>query len=233
MKRIVVLIFLSILFNNILFAQIDDLDEKYILDNIEKHFIGAYLSIEFLNNLEKTKNYSIAMNHNSNYGHEGFYEKIIVFENYIMYNYPYYDGSSLISKCRLPKYKFDYINETEIIITDPNGHQYLKITSDLENYNVVINNTIGNIVLNDLIVNNYITIEDNIISIPSLDNKEYTICTMGYIYNWNENLIFEDNNSERLVHLNIENNVYTIFWIERNYYTSYREVKRIVWVQQK
>ena len=232
MKKIYIIIIFLLYYNNMIFAQIEDLDEQYVLNNIENHFIGVYLSTEFLATLEETKNYAIAMNHISDYGSDGFYETLIVYENHIVYLYPYYDGFSLVSKYKYPYYNFEYVNENEIIIADPNGHKYIRITDNLENYNDIIDNIVGNIVLHDLIVNNYILLENNIVSIPSLDNKNFIIGTLRYLYhNSYENLKLEDIENNRLVILNIENNLYTIFWVERNFYTSYNEVKRIVWEQ--
>jgi len=231
MKKICIFLFLLIL-HNTLFAQIEDIEyinDVYILNFIDNNFIGVYLSIEFLETLNKTKNYAIAMNHNTNYGLDDFYEIIVVYENHIKYNYPYYDGYWLISNYDYQNYKFEYINENEIFITDPNDHKYIKITNDLLNYNEIINNIIGNIVLKDLITNDFLTIENNIISIPSLDNKKFIIRTLGYLYNNIENLILEDYDNNRLVRLSIENYIYTIFWIERNFYTSYQNVTRVVW----
>jgi hypothetical protein len=231
-RRYVLFLLFLIIFYNTLFAQIEDIDDAYILNSIGNDFIGVYLSIEFLEILNKTKSYAIAMNHNSNYGFENYYEIIVVYENRIKYNYLYYDGYGLISKYDYQNYKFEYINENEIFITDPNEHKYIKITNDLLNYNEIISNIIGNIVLKDLITNEFLTIENNIISIPSLENKKYIIRTLRYLYNRNENLILEDFDNNRLVSLSIENSIYTIFWIERNFYTSYQNVKRIIWVQE-
>ena len=215
-----------------IFTQTEDLEDRYIMNNIESHFIGVYLSIEFLETLEETKNYAIAMNHFSDHFYDSFYETLIVYDDHIRYCYPNTDGSFLISKKKYPYYNFEYINENEIIITDPNGHKYIKISDDLENYYIIVDNIVGNIVLHDLIVNNYILLENNIVSIPSLDNKSFILCTLRYVYhNSYENLRLDDIENNRLVILNIENNVYTIFWIEHNFNTSYNEVKRIVWEQ--
>ena len=235
MKKIFIVLFYSaiIIFN----IQAGDecfyrIDEEYILDSIDDRFIGAYLSIGFLNNLEKTKSYDFAMNRLSRDSFYGPYQRILVFKNKIIYSYPWGEGSSGVKKCNFIQYQFIYLNENDILIIDPNGHVYRKMTNDLKNHEIFISNYIAKIILSDLIEQGEIILERNIITIPSLENRKFKVGTLGYIYNNNENLKLRDYDRHNYFSLEIEDNTYTIYWIERNHRTSYKEVKRIVWEKQ-
>ena len=228
MKKLIALFFSLIISNFVLFSQID---EKFILDNIDIRFVGAYLPVEFLTTLDETKHYATAMKYNMGYTDYKniFYEHLIVYENKIIFFELYADVSRKVSKYKLPYYQFDYINDNRIIITDPNGNQYLKMTDDLINYRKIIGNYIGRVILHDLIQNNIIIIDDDIITIPSFNNKQYRIGTLGFLYPEHCNLYLIDLDTRSYVHLEIDNNIFTIYetgWFERN---NRNRVRRILW----
>jgi hypothetical protein len=235
MKKTIILIYCLTSFNLALFAQTEDdtcpYNEEYRLDSIDPRFIGVYLPVDFLAALEKTKHYDSAMSADKESMHDSFYERIIVYKNNIRYFYYWGEGYSGVTKHKFPKYQFEYKNRNEIIITDPNGYKYLKMTNDLENHVNILSNYTGKIILNDLINNGDITIEGDVILILSL-NKKYEIGTFGYVYNNNENLVLKEYGEHNYYSLEIVNNLYTIYWLERNFYTSYKTVKRVIWEKQ-
>ena len=236
MKKTGFMLFCLLFFNTILFAQTDEdfyiVGERDLLEPIDDRFIGVYIPIEFLAALEKTKHYNEAMRTNSSDSFDDFYERILVFRNRIIYWHYFGEGYWSVSKSQFPNYQFEYISDNEAIIIDPNGHKYLKMTNDPKNHISFMSNYIAKIILNDLIENEDVTIENDIISVVSLDNRKFKIGTFGYVYNDNENLVLRDCEHREYYSLTIENNVYTIYWIECNIYTSYEEVKRIIWEKQ-
>jgi len=223
-----------LIFINIAHAETNDSDYYIsdILDSIDHRFIGVYLPVGFIATIEKTKNFDTSMRVNSiEEMYDDFYQLIIIYKNKIIYWYYFGEGYSGVSKDEFKYYEFKYINENEMIIISPNGQKYQKMTDDLINYEAILNNYIANAILIDLVKKELILIENDIISILSL-NKRFRICTFSYIYNYNENLLLREYESNDYYYLSIENNVYTIFWIEHNIYTSYKQVKRIIWSKQ-
>jgi len=207
-------------FNVQSFAQTEDTT----LDFIDPRFIGAYLPVDFITALKKTKHYAIAM---KTHKHDYFYTELIVEKNSMKSIYPFGDVDSVISKSQFLKFQFIH-NRNETLIKDPKGCKYVKITNDVENHMKIMSNYIGKIILNDLIKNGDITIDSDTIFIPSLNTK-FEIGTIKYAYNNNENLVLKEYDKEKYYSLEIVNNLYTIYWIENNYYTSYKYVKRILW----
>ena len=210
MKKLMVLSFCFIIVS-LLFSQVEE--ENYFLENIDSIFIGYYVSVDFINALKETKNYPYAWA----LGWDNTYNAhIIVSENGIIY-YPFYSDCYFeVSTQEFINYNFEYNNIDEIIIIDPNGNRYKKMTDnyDYENYNRVMNNFIGNIVLADLINNGNIIIDNEFIFIPSLDNKELKITSWQYYSGGDNNLLLTDydiNNDWRVL-LNINNNELTIFY---------------------
>ena len=232
MKKLLILVYCLIIANNILIAQIE---EEYIFDTIDERFVGVYLPLEFLFTLEKTKHYALSMKYNmkSSEDYETiFYEHIVVYENEIRYTELYADGSRNVSMCELPNYKFEYVKDDEILIIDQNGNKYKKITDDLNDYEIIIGNYLGKIILNEILENGEMKIEGNIITIPSLDSKKYKIETLGCLYPEHCNLYLEDCETEWTVYLEIESSIYTIYDIEYNRRTSSEKIKKIIWKKE-
>jgi hypothetical protein len=220
-------------FINILFANADDenYDNEYILDSIDYRFIGAYLSVDFITTLERTKNYDSSMSINSIGMYEDFFEVIIVYENKIIPQSYLGEGFWGVSKSIFLEYIFEYINENEIYIIDHNGHKYKKLTDDVMNYKSILNNFIASIIFIELIHINEIKIENGIISIISI-NKKFKICTFGYVYNnynRNENLILMDCETDRLVYFVINNNVYSLYWMTDSSNTPHPIFNGLLW----
>jgi hypothetical protein len=214
MKKPMILFYCLIIANNMLIAQ---MEREYILDNIDEHFVGIYLPVEFLLTLEKTKHYATAMKYNmkspENY-ETVFYEHIVVYRNEIRYTELYADGSRNVLRCELPNYQFEYVNDSEIFFIDTNENKYKKITDDLNDYEIIIGNYLGKIILNEILQKGEMEIEGNIITIPSLGNKKYRIETLGCLYPEHCNLYLKDCETEWSVYLEIGSNKYTIYDIE-------------------
>jgi hypothetical protein len=196
---------------NVLFAQTDD--DRYFLEDIDKTFVGYYVSVDFIAVLERTKNYAFAWDMNRE---RTYYAHIIVCENKMEY-YPFYSDCYFeVSKKAFKYYFFDCNSIDEMIIIDPNGNRYKKMTNvyDYENYNRIMNNYIGNVVLAELIKDGRIIIEDDYIYIQSLDNKRLKIVSWQSYYGENVNLLLVDCeiNKNWWVLLKVKDNEYTIFY---------------------
>jgi hypothetical protein len=162
-----------------LYAEIED--EIYMLMDINKDFMGYYVSVDFIATLEETKNYNLTRELvlNKNDWYKEIYVHIIVDENKMWY-YPFYsDLSFYVSKDSFGNFIFECINGDKIII-DPNGNKYKKITNDLENYEIVMNNFIGNIILSDFINTGEIIMENDFIIITPLNNRKLKISSWFY-----------------------------------------------------
>jgi hypothetical protein len=208
---------------NILYAQIDE--EKYILKNIDKEFIGYYVSIELITTIEKTKNYNFARESTiKKYNwHDAYYAHIIVEENK-MSCYPFYsDGYFEVSEDEYKEFHFQYIDTNEIII-DKNGHKYKKMSADFNNYDIIMNNYIGNIVLSDLIKSKKIIIENKYIYLPELKNKKFEIITWLSYYDEDINLVLRNYEFENewTVYLKIINDELIIYYDPPIWYNNKR-----------
>ena len=170
MKKKALLLFLHYLLlkNCVLIAQAEE--KNYFLKDIDRAFIGYYISMDFIETFERTGNYYFAMNSNSDYP---YFAHIIVGENEIKC-YPFYSDEYFeVSENEYIDYRFEYFSADEIIITEPNGKKYKRMTNlyDWENYMAIMNNDLGKIVLADIINDGKIHIEDDFIYIPQLNNK--------------------------------------------------------------
>jgi len=173
-KEYFLLLIILIIGGNLLFSQSED--DIYIINDIDLKFVGYYISIDFMETFEETKNYGIARDNNSEYQ---YYAHIIVRENGIEY-YPFNSDCYFeVSNDEYKDFVFQYISADEIIIIEPNGKKYKQMTNlyGWENYMAVMNNYLGNIILADQIKNRDIIIDNNFIIIPSLNNKIMEIDT--------------------------------------------------------
>lgn len=195
---------------NLLFSYEEE--NNYFINNIDNNFIGYYVSIDFLTSIEKYRSYAIARGFISE---NTYYAHIIVYDNNMIV-YPFYSDTFFeISVELFTEFNFVIIND-EMIIIDPNGNRYKKMTNSVEYeaYYRVMENYIGNIVLIDFIKNGEIIIEDDYIFVPSFDNKKYGISTW-LMYGNDANLaIYDENNN--WVYIDINNNELIIYRIQRN-----------------
>jgi hypothetical protein len=213
MRKRVLLLFLYCLLikNSILIAQAEE--KNYFLNDIDKAFIGYYISVDFIETFEKTKNYYFSMNSNSDYP---YFAHIIVRENGIDC-YPFYsDGYFEVSEDEYKDYLFEYFSADKIIITEPNGKKYKRMTNlyDWENYMAIMNNYVGSIVLADIINTGKIHIKNDFIYIPQLNNKKLKIDTWQTYYNNDIDLVLTDYDLEYewRVFLKIKDNELTIYY---------------------
>jgi hypothetical protein len=213
MKKRVLLLFLYCLLikNSVLIAQTEE--KNHFLNDIDIAFIGYYISVDFIETFEKTKNYYFAMNSNSDYP---YFAHIIVRENGIDC-YPFYSDTYFeVSEDEYKDYLFEYFSADKIIITEPNGKKYKRMTNlyDWENYMVIMNNYLGNIVLADIINTGKIHIKNGFIYIPQLNNKKLKIDTWQTYYNNDIDLVLTDYDLEyaRRVFLKIKDNKLTIYY---------------------
>lgn len=228
MKKKALLLFLHYLLlkNCALTTQAEE--KNYFLEDIDRAFIGYYISIDFIETFERTRNYHFAMNSNSDHP---YFAHIIVGENEIR-RYPFYsDGYFEVSEDEYIYYRFECFSADEIIITEPNGRKYKKMTNlyDWENYMAIMNNYLGRIVLADIINDRKIHIEDDFIYIPQLNNKRLKIDTWQTYYNKDIDLVLVsyDFGNEWTVFLKIKDNELTIYYDPPIWYNGERF--HIIW----
>jgi hypothetical protein len=208
-RALLLLLYCLLIKNSVLIAQTEE--RNYFLKDIDRAFIGYYISVDFIETFEKTKNYYFAMN--SDYP---YFAHIIVRENGIDC-YPFYsDAYFEVSEDEFIDYLFTYFSADEIIITDSNGKKYKRMTNlyDWENYRTVMNNYLGNVVLADIINTGKIHIKDDFIYIPQLNNKKLKIDTWQTYYNNDIDLVLADYDLEYewRVFLKIKDDELTIYY---------------------
>jgi hypothetical protein len=195
-----------------LIAQTEEKD--YFLKDIDRAFIGYYISVDFIETFEKTKKYYFAMNSNSGYP---YLAHIIVRENGIVL-YPFYsDTYSEVSEDEFADYLFEHAGSGETTITDLHGKKYKRMTNlyEWEHYMAIMNNYVGNIVLADIIKAGKIHIENDFIYIPQSNNKRLKIDTWQRYYK-DVDLVLTDYDlgTERRVFLKIEGNEFIFIMID-------------------
>jgi hypothetical protein len=214
-------------------------DAQIIQDNYFQHpihskFYGYYLPLNFVNSFEKTKDYLFSREFIKEY--EYIYIRI---DRYGIWTQEPILGDgyheNLIQTVNdLKDYQFEIGNNNEISI-NRNGEKYKKISNDF-NYDIpAIDNYLGRIVLHDIINNSDIILDNNIITIPSLDYEKFIIDTWGVLDGFYEDLDINGfalcldgfYNRGLFIFMEINNNEYTIF--EKVTWNTGQITKKIIW----
>jgi hypothetical protein len=148
-------------------------DERYLLDCIDRRFIGYYISLEFVSALERTKHYATARES------AGRYEYIIIFKDSIRYQRPREDAYSEVSEEKARNYRFEYTNNREALIADETGTWYKRITghTEYEAANKAVNHYIASVVLEDFLKKGELILEENTVLVPALNNRKFEVAT--------------------------------------------------------
>ncbi|MDR1174312.1 MAG: hypothetical protein LBK83_02410 [Treponema sp.] len=146
-------------------------DGRYVLDFIDRRFIGYYISLDFVNTLEKTKHYVTAR------GSVGEYEYIIIFKDGIRRQRPSEDSYSEVSEEQARNYQFEYTNDREALIADETGTWYKRITghTEYEAANKAVNHYIASVVLGDFLKKGELILEENTLLVPALNNRKFEV----------------------------------------------------------
>jgi len=182
---------------------------------------GVYLPVEYITELEKTKNNYLAMKLNKE---KKYYYVIAVKREEILYDDLHSDCLYNIPVWDLTKCKFEFTANNEWLFTDKNGYVYKKITDDIENWYSMLRNYMGSTVLRELINKGDVIIKTDAIVIPSLNNKELVIISMPYNYMENANLEFKDMYGNYVI-LEIKNDEYVFY----KYDWENKEKKEKIW----
>jgi hypothetical protein len=191
--------------------------------------------LEFVNSFEETKDYLFSKKIMKKY--EYIYIRI---ENYgIWTQEPIledgYHENFIQTSNDLKDYQFVFGNNNEIIIITKNGEKYKKISNSFD-YNIpAIDNYLGKIVLRDLINNGDVILDNNIITIPSLDYEKFMIDTWDVLDGYYEYLningfaLHLDGffNRGLFIFMEINDNEYTIF--EKVTWNTGQITKKIIW----
>ena len=130
-------------------------------------------------------------------------------ENIIYSDFNFCDQYVIFSN-EIPQYNFFINSNLEIIIQDNHGNFYKKISEKTSNWQDIISNYIGNIILCDLIKFGIIINENNVL-IPFLNNQIYEIILYEKgIYLWS-NLVLKNKNNDQWIYLDINCKKYSFY----------------------
>jgi hypothetical protein len=211
------------------------LQDNYFRHPIHSRFYGYYLPLDFVNSFEETKNYLVSKKFIKKY--EYIYIRI---EKYgIWTQKPILDDgyreNFIQTSNDLKEYQFELRDTNEIIVITKNRERYKKISNDFEYAIPAIDNYLGRIVLHDLIHNGDIILDNNIITIPSLDYEKFIIDTWGVSDGFYGYLdisgfaLYLDGffNRGLFIFMEITGNEYTIF--EKVTWNTGQVTKKIIW----
>ena len=230
-----ILIFLYF-FTNIIFPinGQEIIEDNFFRHPIHSRFYGYYLPSDFVNSFEETRNYLLSKELINNYQ----YIYMRIDKNGIWTQEPILgDGfhENLVQTVNdLRNFQYE-IGENNEIIININGERYKKISNDFD-YNIpAIDNYLGRIVLHELIENGDIMINNNIITIPSLNYEKFIINTWGVTGEFYESLNINGfalylngfYNRGLYIFIEINNNEYTLF--ERVTWNTGQISRRIIW----
>jgi hypothetical protein len=209
------------------------MQDNYFKHPIHSKFYGYYLPFDFVSSFEETKDYLFSKNSIREY------ISIRIDKNGIWTQEPIFEDGyheNLIQTVNdLKNYQFEFGNNNEIIIINKNGEKYKKISNDF-NYDIpAIDNYLGRIVLHDLINSGDIILDNNIITIPSLDYEKFIINTWGVLNGFYEYLgingfsLYLDGfyNRGLFIFMEINDNEYTIF--EKVTWNTGQITKKTIW----
>jgi hypothetical protein len=229
------LLFLHFFTNIILLSNAQIIQDNYFKHPIHSKFYGYYLPLDFVNSFEETKDYLFSKELMKKYeyiyiridNHGIWTQEPIVEDGY---------HENLIQAVNdLKDYQFEFGNNNEIIVINKNGERYKKISNDFGYYIPAIDNYLGRIVLHDLINNGDIILDNNIITVPSLDYEKFIIDTWSVLDGYYEYLningfaIYLDGfyNRGLFIFMEINDNEYTIF--EKVTWNTGQVTKKIIW----
>jgi hypothetical protein len=205
-KKSVLLIILFISINNA-FAQIIDYD-----------IIGVYLPVEYVETLKRTKHNPTA------WAAFDQAKTVYVVDAHTITVRGRFDEYYNVYLWDIFKFKFENTNKDTYLIDDE-GNRFIKIPGDLyefEDWSDIISNFIGKIIFDDLIKNDDIILNNDLITLPSLDNKVYRIQWQAYDPEEKRNLHLEGITDYSTLSLEIRQNEYVFYGY---HYFS----KEIVW----
>jgi hypothetical protein len=191
-------------------------------------FYGYYLPLNFVEDFENTKDWFSSRK----YIQESEYIYIRIDKYGIWAREPILgDGFSeelIDNRNGIEYFQYEITNNNEIIIFKKNGNKYKKISNNFENHIPVIDNYIGRIVLRDFILSGELTLDNDIITIPSLDFGKFRIETWYNFSEYNASLYLYSFNRGWWVDMEIQGDVITIYEYERWIFGN-RSGKKIYW----
>jgi hypothetical protein len=178
-KRKVIFMFFLIKFTNTVFPQTIDFD-----------IMGVYLPVEYIASLERTKHNPASWAFNDEHTS---YDLLIVEAYTIKASDRMYDGITNIYLWDMINYHFEYDN-AGIFCIDEKNNKYKKISNavyEFENWQEIVCNYIGKIIMDELIQSGDVILENDLITIPALDNEKFRIQWQAFDSRDRMNLRFE------------------------------------------
>jgi hypothetical protein len=190
-------------------------DEWYV--NTNEYYFGIYLPINYIELLEKTKNNYTSLNNNKNY-----HDILIVEKNRIASNSQFHDGYAI--KNEEAKY-FKFYEENKIkYIIDQNNIKYKCISNTTENYYEIVCNFVAKIIFNGI---NEVKIINNEINISKIGKQNYKINLDPVLIDGNANLILVNYGLDEWIYLEITNNEYIFYEMERDDFLGIKKTNKI------
>jgi hypothetical protein len=185
------MVFIFIFTNAVLLVNAQTVQDNYFSHPIHSKFYGYYLPLDFVNSFEKTKDFLLSKEFIKKY--ECFYLRIdkngIWVEKQTDAVEDGYHEKLIQTQDGLRDYQFEIGNNNDITVINKNGEKYKKISNDYNYYIPAIDNYLGRIVLHDIINNGDIILDNDIITVPSLDYEKFIIKTWGVT-----DLVYKDAN---------------------------------------
>jgi hypothetical protein len=179
MKKKAFFIFFLMKFIYNVFPQIIDFD-----------IMGVYLPVEYIASLERTKHNPVSWAFNDEHVS---YDFLIVDAHTIKVCDRAYDGMADIYVWDIINYHFEYDN-FDIFCIGERNNKYKKISTgiyEFENWQKIVCNYIGKIIMDELIQAGDIILENDLIIIPALDNEKFRIRWQAFDPGDRMNLRFE------------------------------------------
>jgi len=190
-------------------------------------YFGYYLPFDFVISFEETKNYYMSRDYIKDYE----YICIRVDRYGIWVQEPTIgDGNNvrlIHNRNGIHDFRIEYGVNDELIVITNTGERYIKISNDFDYDIPAIDNYIGRIMLNDLIITGEVIISNDIITIPSFNNSKFRIITWNHWGEAGPDLHLDGFDMMWYVYLEINENEYTIY---RNITWNTGQVtRRIFW----
>jgi hypothetical protein len=179
-------------------------------ENLDFDIAGVYLPVEYIESLEYTKHNPLSWAFNND---DTFLHSVYIVDVYTIQASGRYDGTVNIYLWDIINFQFEKIDD-DIFLIDNENHRFRKLPGDLyehEDWQEIISNFIGKIILDELIKSGDIILDNSLIIFPALDNNIFRIQWQAYDPRERVNLRLEGVTDNRILSLEIRQNEYVFY----------------------